>query len=84
MYIGEVPYRGTTLRALLGLRSTNFQVIVSKEAILFETKGFGHRVGMSQYGADAMADEGAHYRQILQHYYQGTELADVSRFLKGA
>ena len=81
MYIGSVPYKGTTLRALLGLRSTNFQIVVSDACLLFETKGFGHRVGMSQYGADAMAEEGNHYRQILCHYYQGTELAQAGEFL---
>ena len=74
MMIGGTEYRGTTLRALLGLRSTVFYVVVSDDGILFETKGFGHRVGMSQYGADAMAQEGHDYRRILQHYYQGTEI----------
>ena len=76
MQIGGVTYRGTTLRSLLGLRSTMFQIVVSEDSILFETKGYGHRVGMSQYGADAMALEGSDYMQILAHYYQGTELAD--------
>lgn len=81
MYIGDVAYKGTTLRALLGLRSTVFQVIVSQDAILFETKGFGHRVGMSQYGADAMGEAGSGYLQILLHYYQGTEVFDAEYFL---
>ena len=74
MEIGGVAYRGTTLRSLLGLRSTAFQVVVNESSILFETRGYGHRVGMSQYGADAMALEGNTYQQILQHYYQGTDL----------
>ena len=82
MYIGDIPYRGTTLRALLGLRSTVFQVIVSESGILFETRGFGHRVGMSQYGADAMAQSGADYGEILHHYYQGTELSDFGTIVK--
>ena len=72
--IGGVEYKGTTLRTLLGLRSTVFRVVVSDEQILFETKGFGHRVGMSQYGADAMAQEGKDYEKILLHYYQGTQI----------
>ena len=76
MQIGGVTYRGTTLRSLLGLRSTVFQVVVSAQTITFETKGYGHRVGMSQYGADAMAAEGCSYAQILAHYYQGTQLTD--------
>ena len=76
MQIGGVTYRGTTLRSLLGLRSTVFQVVVSAQTITFETKGYGHRVGMSQYGADAMAAEGCSYAQILAHYYRGTQLTD--------
>ena len=44
---------------------------------MFETHGYGHRVGMSQYGADAMALEGFSYDQILAHYYRGTQLAWV-------
>lgn len=76
MSIGGVSYRGTTLRTLLGLRSTIFEVIVSDSRVVFVTKGYGHRVGMSQYGAEAMALEGYDYRQILQYYYQNTQLAD--------
>lgn len=75
--IGGVDYRGTTLRSLLGLRSTAFLVIVKEDTILFETKGYGHRVGMSQYGADAMASEGYPYDQILLHYYIGTTLTTM-------
>ena len=47
------------------------------DTITVTTKGFGHRVGMSQYGADAMAVTGSNYEQILAHYYQGTELTRV-------
>lgn len=75
MMIGGVAYRGTTLRVLLGLRSTAFTVTVSENIICFETKGYGHRVGMSQYGAQAMALAGAGYETILTHYYQGAELS---------
>lgn len=72
--IGGVSYRGTTIRSLLKLRSTNFTVKVEGQNIVFTTKGYGHRVGMSQYGADAMAVLGSTYDQILFHYYQGTKL----------
>lgn len=78
MEIGGVAYRGTTLRSLLGLRSTVFQVVVREDSICFQTHGYGHRVGMSQYGADAMAAEGSTYEQILTHYYQGAELTDYA------
>ena len=74
MFIGGKPYRGTELRTLLGLRSTAFQVTVEGELIRIQTRGYGHRVGMSQYGAEAMAVAGSTYPEILAHYYQGTEL----------
>ncbi len=76
MEIGETVYRGTTLRTLLGLRSTIFEVIASGSKITFVTKGYGHRVGMSQYGAEAMALDGCDYKSILAYYYQNTELME--------
>lgn len=72
--IGGKSYQGTKLRSLLGLRSTAFVVEVVSGKIQITTKGFGHRVGMSQYGADAMAAAGSGYREILAYYYPGTEL----------
>lgn len=78
MNICGVAYRGTTLRTLLGLRSTVFSVQVLGEEIIFTTSGYGHRVGMSQYGADAMAASGCTYDEILAHYYTGAVLAPIS------
>ena len=75
MQIGGVTYRGTTLRKLLNLRSTNFTIHVREDLIIISTKGYGHRVGMSQYGAEAMAMNGATYKDILTHYYTGAKLA---------
>lgn len=72
--IGEKQFRGTELRKLLGLRSTAFAVSVEDGGLTFITRGYGHRVGMSQYGADAMAVDGNTYREILMHYYPGTTL----------
>ena len=69
-----VDYKGTTLRQRLGLRSTAFVMSAVGNTITITTKGFGHRVGMSQYGADAMAVQGSSYMEILAYYYQGTEL----------
>jgi len=74
MVIGGVTYTGAKLRKLLGLNSTKFTVTVAGGSIQIVTYGFGHRVGMSQYGADAMAVLGSTYQQILAHYFQGTEL----------
>ena len=72
--IGGKEYKGTQIRTMLGLRSTVFTMTVEGERIKVTTKGYGHRVGMSQYGADAMAMNGSTYPEILAHYYQGTEL----------
>lgn len=72
--IGGMRFTGKELRTLLGLRSTVFAVEVGDQ-IRFRTKGYGHRVGMSQYGAQAMALEGADHAAILAHYYPGTELS---------
>ena len=72
--IGGKTFTGKELRSLLGLRSTAFTLADGGEEIHITTKGFGHRVGMSQYGADAMAQSGSTWREILNYYYPGTSL----------
>lgn len=74
--IGGIDYSGVLLRKLFSLRSTNFTVAVEGDEILFVTYGNGHRVGMSQYGAQAMALEGAGFQEILTHYYQGVDVQE--------
>ena len=74
MRIGNVEYKGTELRSLLSLRSTAFTITAEDDTITITTRGFGHRVGMSQYGADAMAIAGSTFDEILAHYYKGTSL----------
>ena len=79
MFIGGVPVSGTQLRRLFSLRSTNVSVRVTDEGTIeLTTHGFGHRVGLSQYGAKAMAEEGCDFEAILTHYYTG---ANVTRLL---
>ena len=78
MLIAGKAYTGTQLRTALGLRSTCFSVQVQSGIIKFTTRGFGHRVGMSQYGADAMAESGSSYEEILHHYYSGIEIDMLS------
>lgn len=65
---------GTELRQKLGLRSTAFVITAIGDTVTITTKGFGHRVGMSQYGAEAMAVQGSDYKEILSYYYPGTKL----------
>lgn len=71
-------YKGVDIRQRLGLRSTAFVLTIVGDAVTITTKGFGHRVGMSQYGADAMAVKGSAYQEILSHYYRGTDLVSYT------
>lgn len=71
-------YTGMQLRQLLGLPSTAMTLSAVGDTITIVTKGYGHRVGMSQYGADAMAASGSNFIEILAHYYPGTELVQLS------
>ena len=77
MEISGVIYTGTELRSLLSLRSTAFEIIPEGETLRITTRGHGHRVGLSQYGANALAEQGSTWQQILQHYYPGTNLAPL-------
>ncbi len=72
--LGGVEIKGTDLRQLFSLRSTSFELQYTDGKFLFTVKGFGHGVGMSQYGAKIMAREGSDYISILAHYYPGTSL----------
>ncbi len=72
--LGDVEVEGTALRGLFGLNSTNFTITTRNNAISFHTIGYGHCVGLSQYGARYMAEQGASFEEILKHYYTGCEL----------
>lgn len=72
--LGGVPLDGKEVRGLFSLRSTAFELLFEGGVFTFTVTGFGHGVGMSQYGADKMARLGADYREILAHYYPGTVL----------
>lgn len=69
--LGGQPFTGRQLRKRFGLRSTAFTLELTAEEAVFLTRGFGHRVGMSQYGARAMAAAGSDFVEILTWYYQG-------------
>lgn len=74
LLVGGVRMKGSTLRGLLGLRSACFTWEWEGDEVLFTVTGHGHGVGMSQYGAETMAQEGADYREIITHYYPGAVL----------
>lgn len=69
--LGGVTVSGPVLRSMFGLRSTAAAIEIDSKNVLFTTTGYGHGVGMSQYGANTMAQEGKSYREILLWYYQG-------------
>lgn len=69
--VGGVTVKGTAVRTALGLRSACFVWEQEGDAMVFFVTGYGHGVGMSQYGANAMAEAGADWREILLHYYTG-------------
>lgn len=69
--INGIIYKGTQFRQILGLRSTDFSITKMENGITFTTKGYGHGVGLSQYGANGMAKNGYSYIDILLHYYPG-------------
>ena len=75
--IGDVKVKGTDFRMLLKLNSTNFEFEIDDNEIKFTSKGYGHGVGMSQWGANVMAKEGKEYDYILKHYYTGIDIVDL-------
>lgn len=73
--VGGVTVKGSTVRAALGLRSACFEWELQDGRFAFYVTGHGHGVGLSQYGANAMAEAGADYKTILTHYYTGVTVA---------
>lgn len=72
--VGNRTLKGTEVRKALGLNSTNFTLDVSLTEVTVSTVGYGHGVGLCQYGADGMGQAGYDFREILAHYYQGIHL----------
>ncbi|MEG2351519.1 MAG: stage II sporulation protein D [Bacilli bacterium] len=72
--INDKTYSALDLRSMLNLRSTDFDFTMEKGKLIITTRGYGHGVGMSQYGANAMGIAGNSYIQILTHYYMGVSL----------
>ena len=71
---GGKVFTGRALREALNLRSANFTIAYRDGAFEIRCLGYGHGVGMSQYGADFMARQGSNYKEILEHYYTGCEV----------
>ena len=67
-------YTGVEFRTLLNLRSTDFDITITDDGLEIITRGYGHGVGMSQYGANEMAKLGYSYKDIINHYYQNVKI----------
>ncbi|MEM1484690.1 stage II sporulation protein D [Oscillospiraceae bacterium PP1C4] len=76
---GSQTMHGKELRSLLDLRSSDFTVACDGKSFTFTVNGYGHGVGLSQYGADYMARQGAKFDEILLHYYRGVTLSSVTQ-----
>ena len=77
--VGGVDVGGNRLRTILDLRSACFTISFEGDTVTFSVTGYGHGVGMSQYGANVMAKNGMTYREILEWYYTGTEIGVAGR-----
>lgn len=74
---GNKEITGRDVRNIFSLNSANFEITFEKDTVDFNVKGYGHGVGMSQWGAEGMAQEGYVYYEILEHYYTGTKIIDT-------
>ncbi len=75
--IGNLTISGSDFRFLIGLNSANFTYVIDGTNITFQCKGYGHGVGMSQWGANVMAKNGSTYEEILKHYYTGVSIQTI-------
>ena len=75
--INNQEFTGNDIYKKFQLRSTYFEISKSGNYVTIQTKGYGHGVGMSQYGAQAMALKGYHYDEIVKYYYQGVEISKM-------
>lgn len=78
MKVGNSSVTGVQVRQALELYSANFKISISDSKITFTTTGSGHGVGMSQYGANGMAEKGYNYKEILCHYYSGVSIVSCN------
>lgn len=79
MQVGNKTIKGSEFRMLFNLNSADFKWERSGNTIKFTTKGYGHGVGMSQYGANVMAKKGGDFKDILKYYYSDVELKRVKK-----
>jgi len=76
--VGSKTLRGIDFRLALGLKSTNFTVGFDGDEVVFQVKGYGHGVGLCQYGANGLAKLGRSYEEIIKHYYTGVTIEKIA------
>lgn len=76
--INGKKFKGSEIKSIFKLRSTSFSIEIQEDKVNFIVNGFGHGVGMSQYGANGMAKEGYDYKDILKHYYKNCEIKKIN------
>ena len=74
LFIDGKKFKGTDIRSVFDLRSANFEVKKNDNSVIFFVKGYGHGVGMSQYGANQCAKTGMTYEEILKKYYTDVDI----------
>lgn len=75
--INNKKFTGSQVAYYLGVKSNYFNIYIENNNVIVLTRGFGHGVGMSQYGAEGMANNGYLYKEILEHYYKGTTIKNL-------
>ena len=76
--INKKAYKASEIRQKFNLKSTSFEIKEESDYIIFNVYGYGHGVGMSQYGANAMAKKGYNYKDILMYYYKDCEIKKIN------
>jgi stage II sporulation protein D len=80
--IGEKTFSGIDIRWAMSLKSADFNIGIDKKNVTFNVKGYGHGVGMSQWGANEMGKRGMTYDSILKHYFKGIEISKIDSIFK--
>ena len=71
-------FNSNEIKNIFNLKSTSFDINILSDKVIFNVSGYGHGVGMSQYGANGMAKEGYNYQDILKHYYKNCEIKKIN------
>lgn len=80
--VGDKKFSGRQVREKLGLNSSQFAISYRNSQVIIQTTGYGHGVGMSQYGANGMAKEGKTAEEIVKYFYKGIEIQNAEKYLK--